>query len=534
MVQQASHPTGRYDGPSATLAEGWTLDRVTPPSRLFGANGLRTGADGRIYIAQCAGSQIAAIDPDSGAIETISPLGGDVVGPDDLAFDEAGNMYITEITEDRVRVLEPNGTSRVLMGDIPVANPITYHQGRLIAGECRIGARILELDRNGGAPRVILDGIPMVNAFEVGPDGKLYFPVMGANEIWRVSLDGGEPEVVVKDLGVPDALKFDAGGNIVTTQVASGQVLRIDPRTGNREVIAQLTPGLDNVTFVGDRIFVSHISGSIHEILEGGRLRALADNGLQWPMGLAVGEDGTLFIADGGFTYTREPGGTPQVAGMLFTPGFAGFSRGVVSAGPGEWIVTNANGAVMQWAPARQESTVLASGYDRLMGVDRAGDGTVVFAEGPTGRVHSVRDGKVEELASGLAGPAGVAIGGDGSVYVSEAEGGRVVKLAGGRGETVLDGLRKPHGLAFSRGKLFVLDIGTKALIELDTASGTHRTIASHLPVGAPAGVVIKPLGGVGDMSGPMISFTGIAAAPDGTIYVSADAEGSVMAVRPA
>ena len=26
---------------------------------------------------------------------------------------------------------------------------------------------------------------------EVGPDGLLYFPVMGANEIWRIDPDGG-------------------------------------------------------------------------------------------------------------------------------------------------------------------------------------------------------------------------------------------------------------------------------------------------------------------------------------------------------
>ena len=33
------------------VAEGWRLERLTAPSRLFGANGLRTGPDGRIYIA---------------------------------------------------------------------------------------------------------------------------------------------------------------------------------------------------------------------------------------------------------------------------------------------------------------------------------------------------------------------------------------------------------------------------------------------------------------------------------------------------
>ena len=50
----------RYVGPGPTAAEGWWIERVTTPSRLFGANGLRTGPDGRIYIAQVTGSQISA------------------------------------------------------------------------------------------------------------------------------------------------------------------------------------------------------------------------------------------------------------------------------------------------------------------------------------------------------------------------------------------------------------------------------------------------------------------------------------------
>ena len=43
------------------------------------------------------------------------------------------------------------------------------------------------------AIRVILDDVMMPNAFAVGPDGQLYFPVMGANEIWRIDLAGGTP-----------------------------------------------------------------------------------------------------------------------------------------------------------------------------------------------------------------------------------------------------------------------------------------------------------------------------------------------------
>ncbi len=42
-----------------------------------------------------------------------------------------------------------------------------------------------------------------------------------------------------------------------------------------------------------------------------------------------------------------------------------------------------------------------------------------------------------------------------------------------------------------------------------------------------------KPLKGMPPFSGPQGPFAGITAAADGTLYVSADGEGSVLALRP-
>jgi sugar lactone lactonase YvrE len=391
----------------------------------------------------------------------------------------------------------------------------------------------MELDLDGGAPRVLLENVPMPNAMEVGPDGMLYFPVMGANEIWRVGLEGGAPEKVAGDLGVPDAVKFDADGYIVSTQVASGQVLRICPRTGERTVLADIAPGLDNLTFVGDRLFVSSISGQINEILGDGKIRSLVPDGFNWPLDLAMGEDGELFVADGPYTYTLRPGGTPQVAGMLFTPGYPGYARGVAAAGQGEVIVTTANGAVARYRPANQVSEELASGFDQLYGVAIAPGGAVVFAEFGGGRVLSVRSGEVEVLAAGLREPLGVAVSSDDTCLISESGAGRVVKLARGGVETVLDGLQKPQGILVRGDLLYVVDTGAKELVEYHLASGSRRTIAADLPIGAPAGIVPKFLRGIGDMSGPMGPFAGITDGADGTLYISADAVGSVLALRP-
>ncbi|ORW10015.1 SMP-30/gluconolactonase/LRE family protein [Mycobacterium kyorinense] len=526
LLQEGRYPAGS----PVRLADGWRMERLTPPSRLFGANGLRTGPDGRVYIAQVTGSQISALDIDTGQLETVSPKGGDIVAPDDVAFDPRGNLYATEVMDGRVSVRNPDGETRVLRDDVPSANGITVHDGRLFIGECREGGRLLELDVDGGAPRVLLENVPSPNAMEVGPDGLLYFPVMGANEIWRVDLDGGEPQRVASGLGVPDSVKFDSDGYIVSTQVHSGQVLRIDPRTGGQTVLASLNPGLDNLTFVGKRLFVSNFTGEITEILDGAT-RTVLPGGLNWPLDLAVGADGNLYVADGTYFYVLRPDRTLQTVGMLFTPGYPGFLRGLVPAGPGEFVVTTSGGQVSRYRPGDSESTVLADGFDQLYGVTTSGD-TVVVAELGTGRVLSIRAGQVEVIAAGLHDPVGVAIGPDGGCLVSESGAGRVVMLSGPRVETVLDGLQRPQGVLVLDRQMYVVDAGAKELVEFDFATGARRTIAVELPVGAPPGVVPKPLKGMPPFSGPQGPFAGIAAGPDGTLYVSADGDGSVLALH--
>jgi sugar lactone lactonase YvrE len=525
--------SSRYGAPSQpVVAPGWQIDRLTAPSRLFGANGLRTGPDGRIYIAQVTGSQISALDLGTGVLETISAKGGDIIAPDDIAFDSRGNLVATEVMDGRVSMRDASGHTRVLRADVPSANGITFHRDRLFIGECREDGRLLELDLDGGEPRILLAHVPSPNAMEVGPDGLLYFPVMGANEIWRIHPDGGDPEVVATGLGVPDSVKFDADGLIVSTQVASGQVLSIDPRSGAIRVLAQLEPGLDNCTFADGRLFVSNFTGELTELVGVGQTRTTLPGALNWPLDLAVGPDGRVYVADGTYLYAIEPDGALTTVGMLFTPGYPGFVRGLVATGPGEFLVATSGGQLAHYRPLRNETEYLADGFDQLYGVALTAGGAVVAAEQGTGRVVSVDpSGHVEVLASGLDTPVGVAVTADGDVLVAESGAGRVTRVTATGTEPVVEGLERPQGLLGSGKKLFVVDAGAQSVVECDLGTGTRTTIAAGLPIGPPPGVVPKPLRGMPPFSGPQGPFAGIAAGPDGTLYVSADGDGSVLAL---
>ncbi|MGH7962802.1 MAG: SMP-30/gluconolactonase/LRE family protein [Candidatus Binatia bacterium] len=528
----------RYsEGSSAEpqVAAGWQLTHLTPPSGLFGANGMKFGPDGRLYVVQAFGSQVSAVNPASGVCQTISPVGGPIVAPDDLAFDSHGVMYVTEVMNARVCARTPDGQTRIIADNVPAANGITAYQDRLFMDECRPGGRLFELYPDGRAPRLIADDLPLPNALAVGPDGQLYFPEIAAGEIWRVPLAGGIPERFFAGLMIPTAVKFDRKGLLTTTQAGNGEILKIDIQSGAKTTVAKVRAGIDNFAVDADnRLFISHfIDGGVAEILSDGRERVLVPAGFLGPWGLAVGSDGTLYAADGASLVVVTPDGTRNRPAMLFDHGFPGFIRGLAAGRAGTLYMTTSAGSVASYHPGTHDSETLAEALNELQGVAQAPDGAVIVAETGEGRLLKVNSKKeMTVLARGLERPAGVAVKANGVCYVSEAGKGQVVQVNGGT-TPVAEGLQTPQGLALVGDQLFILDVGRKELLALSLTTKQCQTVASNLPVGAQPGVTPKPLMGIaGLIPGPLSPFAGLAVGNDGTIYIAGDGEGSVLALR--
>ena len=516
------------------VAAGWKCSRLTGPSALYGANGMRFGPDGRLYVAQAFGSQVSAIDPQTGQVSVISPQGGPIVGPDDLAFDSKGTLYVTEVMSERVCARSPNGDVRIIADHVTGANGVTVHQDRIFMDECRPEGRLFELYADGRAPRQLADNLPLPNALQLGPDGNIYFPVIGANEIWRVPVAGGRPERFVGDLGIPTAVKLDSKGSLLSTQGLTGEILRFDLQSRNKTVVAKVRPGIDNFALTADdRLFVSHfVDGGVAEIMSDGRERRLVEPGFCGPSGLAISTDGVLYAADGISMAAVERDGSQKRVGMLFDGHFPGFVRGVGAGSNGSLVVTTSAGDVTSYHPVTHEMIEHAKGLNELYDVAVAPNGAVVVAEGGDGRVLVISGKDVKVAAQGLARPTGVASAPDGSCYVAEAGRGRVIHVNGGV-SPVIEGLKEPNGVLLSGDEIYVVDSGAHELICFSLKTRRQETVASNLPVGAPPGVVPKPLMGIpGLLQGPLTMFAGITQDRDGVVYVAADGEGSILALR--
>lgn len=505
-------------------APGWQLSRLLPASGLFGANGMQFGPDDRLYVAQAFGSQITAIDIATGNLDVIAPQGGPIVGPDDIAFDSHGTMYVTEVMSARVSARSPYGAVRVLADDLPSANGITVYQDRVFIDEHRRGGRLFELYPDGSRPpRLIADNLFGPNALMVGPDGKLYFPLVPLGEVWRVDIETGVQEKVATGLQAPPAVKFDHQGALIVPQSRSGEIVRIDVQSGTKTVIARVRPGIDNLAFsADDRLFISHfIDGGVAEVATAGNHdeRLLVPAGFVGPWGVVCDASGTVIVGDGLSLATIAPSGDVVRLGGILDERFPGFIRGIAAGKPGELLITTARGDVVRYVVSERSFTMPAKRLQPLYGIAHAVDDTVVVAGIDSGSILRVdHAGQVTTVAAGLSKPCDVVAAGDGSFFVSELDNGRIVTVdAHGHVSQLLDGLSKPKGMARYQGSLLVLDHGTRDLHAMDLQTKQQQVLAWHLPIGA---------------AGPMDFPGGLAVGRDGTIYIAGDGEGSMLTLR--
>ncbi len=287
-------------------------------------------------------------------------------------------------------------------------------------------------------------------------DGSVYVADGEANRVWRIAPDG-TAATVAENLNTPSAIALAPGGTIVVADTGSHTVKRINVQSGQVTLVA----GTENRSGYAD--------GSGSEARFNG------------PVGVAVGREGTIFVAD---TYNDRVRAI-DTAGRVRT-----------LAGGGEPGYKDAeSGADARFdtpcgiAVDTDGSLVIAdTGNHRLRRVTLEGAVTTIAGTGEAGAA----DGRPE--AATFNEPTGLTIDAGGSLYVADAAGAavrvlyrgfwpEVYTLAGahwpGLADGTLDGARlsRPSGLAVTtNGTLVVADSGNK-LVRAIVREGDERGV---------------------------------------------------------
>jgi sugar lactone lactonase YvrE len=555
----------------SNLSDGGAFSGTATPT--LAISGAATGAQFQAVATNAYGSVTSALvtltiepNPDGSAITYdflafagVAPGSADGTGtaarfngPDDVAVDSAGNVYVADSANDIIRKVNPSGVVTTLAG---------------MAGQ---GG---SADGAGAAAQFNGPG-----ALAVDLAGNVYVADTGNNTIRRVT-----PEGTVSTLAGSAGQAGSANGTGTAAQFSEPSGVAVDSAgnilvgdTGN-DTVRRITPAGVVTTLAGAVGLGGYLDGA------GGAAR------FNQPMGVAVDASGNVYVADSGNLVIREitPGGV--VSTLAGKAGSYGSTDGTGSAarfadsvytgptsvavdGVGDVYVSDASNNTVRKITQAGVVTTLAGSPGQGGGLDGTGSaasfgypygvaatssGTVYVADNvydtiraitPAGVVSTLAGAANIGSADGAGGSAGfflpgaVAIDNSGNAYVADSGNNTIRKITPGGVVTTLAGSAGQSGNADGTGSAawfnfpdgIAVDGGGNVYVA-DNHNNTIRKIT-------PAGVVTTMAGtpgqtGGSDGLGSAASFwgpAGLAADNAGNVYVADTGNCTIRKITPA
>jgi uncharacterized protein (TIGR03437 family) len=293
---------------------------------------------GNVYVADTTNSVVRVIAP-AGVITTLAGTGiagfsgdsGQAIGaqlnrPSGVAVDSAGNVYIADTLNSRIRKILPSGVITTVAGGgsaagegVPATNAVlSLPQGVAVdpAGNLFISdtgtARIREVSAADGTISTVAgNGTPGYSG-DAGPATSAQL-----NSPFGIAVDAGD-NIVIADSG-NNVIRKVSGGNISTI---AGNGIAGYSGDGGQGVNAQLATPYAVALDISDNIYVADYGNSrIREVTTGGTISTVTGTGtagysgdggpavtaqVNTPTGVAVDGSGNVYVVDSGNGLVRK------------------------------------------------------------------------------------------------------------------------------------------------------------------------------------------------------------------------------------
>ena len=506
---------------STVAGSDWVGENVPATSAiLLQAEGIVTDNAGNIYISDANNHRVRCVSP-NGLIRTIAGNGvagfaGDdgpasasqLNSPYGLAFDFAGNLYIADLGNARIRRITPAGVISTVAGGgtLPAGGK---NEGSMATSLAFLSPRNVAIDGTGiiyisdfGAHRVYrmtTDGtvttlagtgtrgysgdgaapLALLNyptALAVDHQGIVYIADSGNHLIRRVS--AGILTSIAR-AALPTGLAFDGVATLYVADHAAAQILEVPLSSGITTAMnvsaTDIACGGDGFLYVADMTVARRVNVfGISAVIAGGGSLAEGDGGpattarLNHPGGVALDSIGNLYIADKANNRIRRVG----LNGTITT--YAG------TGAPGN---TGDGG-----------SAVLAT-LNAPTSVTFDPSGNLLIADTGNARLRMVTPGGIiTSVATGaLSAPAYTMFDSAKNLYIADAA--AIFKITPAGSTTVLfAGLQSPRGMALDAGGNFYFTEPSLKQVWMFTPSGSHSLLAAGA-WSSPEGIAVDAAG---------------------------------------
>jgi uncharacterized protein (TIGR03437 family) len=392
---------------------------------------------------------------------------GSLMDAEGICIDGAGNIYIADAVDNRVRMIAPTGIISTIAGT-GMAGPLNSPYG--VAADGKGNVYVADLGNNriqkiapGGAATTVLGQLASPRNVLVDSAGNVYFSEFGGHRVRRIGTDG----TVAVIAGTGTAGSTGDGGPAVQAQLNYPAGLAMD--------------------LFGSLYIADSGNNEIRKV-SGGRISTISAGALSTPTSVAVDAVGSLYVADSGNQRIRKL----TTAGAVSTIPVA--ARDIALDAAGNLLA--ADGAHV--------FRVLTSGAVTTI----AGDGGYLF-RGDGGPATQAR----------MNAPSGVALDGNGNIWIADTGNGRIRFVSsGGEINTVAGGpgqLSSPLEIAFdTSGDLYIADAAGFRIRELLSSQSALVTAAGTGMPGAGSD-------GLPGTSSPLNVPAGVATGAGGVIYVA-------------
>jgi uncharacterized protein (TIGR03437 family) len=440
-----------------------------------------------------AGNGIAGYSGDNGPATSASlndPLG--------VAVDPAGNLYIADNNNNRIRKVT-NGVITTFAGNGFKSDESSSGTLEGIpATAAAISPLVLFADRTGS----IYESDARVNQVrKIGSDGRI--STVAGNG--KNGYDGDNKPAISSSLQFPRDIAVDVQGNLFIADMFNHRIRQVDS---------------------GGTITTVAGTGNEGRSPDGTRAKDAAINA---PAGVAIDAAGNLYFSDSVNEVVQVISASTGTISTIAGTGTAGFSG---DGGP---------------AKAAQLSAPGSMAFD--------GDGNLLVCDSDNRRIRRIRGPAIDTMAGNglfrafdegipatqafLFQPQGMAFDSQGNLYVADTNNQKVRKItpdgkistvagngafdySGDGGSAVLAALAFPRDVAVdSSGDLYIADAHSRRIRKV--SNGIIQSIA--------CGDIPTPCGAAehGDL---LVEPSGVAVAPDGTVYVADGAGNAVRAIR--
>jgi len=465
--------------------------------------GTAIDAAGNLFIADMWNLRIRKVDP-TGVISTVAGIGSSAdsgdggpataagVNGDGVAVDGNGNLFISEQGNSRVRKVAPNGIITTIAG---TGTPGYNGDG--------IAATLAQLNNPVGVAadpvgNVFIADLGNRRVRKVSPEGVI--STIAGNGTLGFSGDGAQGTLAT--MRGPDGVTVDAAGNVY---FSDGDGLGTSSGSNNR-VRRIATDGVID-TVAGD--------GSTGAVGDGG---LAISGGLANPIGLSFDASGNLLVSDANNLRIRKVSPT----GFISTVAGSGSTLVFGDGGPATSAALNLPAGTA--VDAAGNLYIADAGGQRIRKVTTDG---VIHTLAGNGSVGFSGDGG-QSIFAKLFSPDGVAVDASGNLYIADYGNHRLRKVtpAGVISSINLSGLSNPAQLAFDgSGRLLVADYGTN-VVRRGVPEGTFSIIA---------GIVTAGFSGDGGLAknAALSRPIGVAADPDGNVYIADTGNNRIRKVTP-